>query len=103
MKSAFIFACLLALFASTATAQEQTDSFPYTDASNSAEDGPSESLDYMMEERPCTMSEGGTAGNHCRQYHAGPAGWMGCYVTSCVVRGGWIVYSWNGYYKFTSE
>lgn len=97
MKAAFGLALLLVLSASSATAQEQTDSFPYAGASAADQEEPSNSVDFALPEgRPCSFSEENTAMNHCESKHA-PIN-MTCKFTSCLVRDGWIVYTWNGYW-----
>ena len=91
MKSALLAVVALALFASAAAAQDQRTT-TQTD-SVAIDDG---SAQRTGDARPCTSQEWVTASFACDDKHA-PL-WTSCRLTACVVRGGWIVYWWNGYY-----
>ena len=45
--------------------------------------------------RPCNSSEYTQAYGHCDAKHA--PWWGNCRITGCLVRNGWVVYSWSGY------
>jgi hypothetical protein len=91
MKAALLVTLALALFASTASAQEETS----TDSLAYGQEEDTEAA-RTMPARSCTKNEFSLAMNHCQDHHA--PGWMSCHLTSCVVRNGWIVYSWDGYW-----
>jgi hypothetical protein len=92
MKAAFAITLALTLFASNVSAQTELEE-QSTD-SVACEDGASQRTGQTA--RNCTNQEYVTASFHCDDHHA-PT-WMNCRLTSCIVRNGWIVYSWNGYY-----
>jgi hypothetical protein len=50
---------------------------------------------YYADARPCNSSENWQAHSHCDTEHA--PWWGTCRITGCLVRNGWIVYSWGGY------
>jgi hypothetical protein len=50
---------------------------------------------YYADARPCNSSENWQAYGHCNTNHA--PWWGDCRITGCLVRNGWVVYSWSGY------
>jgi hypothetical protein len=92
-KAVFVFTLAFALCASTLVAQTELEEEESSD-SVACEGGDSQRTGQTA--RNCTNQEYVTASFHCDDHHA--PNWMNCRLTSCIVRNGWIVYSWSGYY-----
>ena len=94
MKVAFAVAFALALFASTGSALAQSDERSTTQTDSFAYGGGG-TEEREAAGRPCSDDEWSAAGSHCYWNHTNY--FAVCNLTSCVVRNGWIVYTWSGY------
>jgi hypothetical protein len=96
MKAAIAVAFAFALFASTGSVLAQEEERSTTQSDSFASEGGGTESEREGLGRACTTQEWVAADFHCDAHHA--PSMMNCHLTSCVVRNGWIVYSWNGYY-----
>ena len=95
MRAALAVAFALSLLASTGKALEPSEDNPLSDTFDLPDATDEERA--AAQESGCNANQWSLAQSNCDIRHA-PSG-TGCNLSACVVRNGWIVYSWTSYHK----